>query len=219
MKIRWLGHAAFEIEAKEGKIFIDPWLSNNPKAAIKPEDIKEADLIVITHDHYDHLGDSKVIAKRTGATIVALPEVAAIFRKEEISTHAPNMGSFSEVKGIHVAFVPAIHTCSKGAPAGIIIKVEGKVVYHMGDTALFGDLRLISELYMPEIVLIPIGGFYVMGPKEAVKAVQMLKPKVVIPMHYGTFPVLISDPSEFISEVKKTSPNIKVVELQPGEIY
>ena len=219
MRIRWLGHSAFEVEVREGRIYIDPFLSKNPKSAVRPEEIGEADLVFITHDHFDHLGDAMDIAKRTGATVVAVPEVAAIFEEEGVSTHAPNMGAFTEVKGMEVAFVQAFHTCERGQPVGILFRAEGKTIYHLGDTSLFRDLEVVAELYKPEIALVPIGGFYTLGPREAAKAVEYLKPRVVIPMHYGTFPVLVQEADGFIAEVKKTSPEVKVIVLRPGESY
>lgn len=219
MKIRWLGHAAFEVEAKEAIICIDPFLSGNPKAAAKPEEIEKADLIFVTHDHSDHLGDAIDIAKRTGATVVAIPELAAIFTKEGIETHAINIGSFSEVKGVRVALVQAFHSCERGQPVGILFEVEDKVIYHLGDTGIFRDLEVIADIYKPKIVLVPIGGFYTMGPKEAAKAIEYLKPKVAIPMHYGTYPVLVPTANDFILEVEKTAPEVKVIVLSPGESY
>lgn len=219
MKIRWLGHSAFEIVSKEGVIYIDPFLSRNPKAPIKPQDINRADLILVTHDHGDHLGDSEEIAKKTGATVVATPELASVFREKGIPVHAINIGSFSEAKGIKVALTQAFHTCGKGCPTGVLFEAENKVVYHLGDTGIFRDLEVIADLYKPEIALIPIGGFYTMGPKEAAKAVEYIKPKVAVPMHYGTFPVLTQSAEGFVSEVKKTTPETKVVVLRPGESF
>ena len=219
MKIRWLGHAAFEIDAREGRIYIDPFLSQNPKAPIKPEEVDKADLIFVTHDHSDHLGDVVDIAKRTGATVVAIPELAAIVAAEGIETHAMNIGSITEVKGVKVGLVQAFHSCERGQPTGILFEVENKVIYHLGDTGIFRDMEVIADLYRPEIILIPIGGFYTMGPKEAAKAVGYLKPKIAIPMHYGTFPVLVQEADGFIDEVKKTLPEVKVAALKPGESY
>ncbi|MFQ5711454.1 MAG: metal-dependent hydrolase [Candidatus Geothermarchaeales archaeon] len=219
MKIRWLGHAAFEVEAKEARIYIDPFLTNNPKAPMSAKDIEKADLIFITHDHFDHFGDALDIAKRTGATVVAVPELASVFEGEGVPALGINLGSFTEIKGVKVALVQAFHTCDKGEPAGVLFEAEGKIIYHLGDTALSKDLEVISELYEPEIALIPIGGFYTMGPREAAKAVELLKPKVAIPMHYGTFPVLRQDPKEFISEAQRLHPDTKIVPLKPGESY
>jgi len=218
VKIRWLGHSAFEISTQKITVYIDPFLSGNPKAALKANEIKKADFILVTHDHFDHIGDSVDIAKRTGATLIAVPEVASSVGGN-IKTVAPNIGSMVNLNGLKVAFVQAFHTSDKGAPTGIVFTVEEKTIYHAGDTGLFGDMKLIGEVYNPEVALLPIGGYYTMGPVEAAIAVSLIKPKVVIPMHYGTFPVLEQTPEKFVEEAKKRAPTVKVVVLNPGETY
>ena len=218
MRIRWFGHSAFEIDAKAGRVLLDPWI-NNPNSPVKLEEIREASVIVVTHDHSDHVGETVPIAKRTGATVCAIPELAAIFRKEGLKVHAPNMGSLTEVQGIELAFVPAFHTSGTGLPTGAIVKLDEAVIYHMGDTSVFTDMSLIRDLYEPGIAMVPIGEFYTMGPIEAVRALQIVRPGVAIPMHYGTFPVLVKDPSDFVMLAHKSCPEVRVVTLEPGEAY
>ncbi len=217
MRIKWLSHAAFELHTSKGVVLIDPFLNNNPLAPIKPEEVREAKLVIVTHDHFDHLGDAVDIAKRTGAKIVALPELALSL--EGVETVAINMGSYVDIDGIKVALVQAFHTCSRGFPAGCLVSVDNVTVYHAGDTSLFGDMKLIGELYRPDVALLPIGGYYTMGPREAAVAASLIKPKVVIPMHYATFPVLVQKPDEFLKEMEKVAPEVKVVVLRPGEAY
>jgi len=217
LRIKWLSHAAFELHTSKGVVLIDPFLNNNPLAPIKPEEVREAELVIVTHDHFDHLGDAVNIAKRTGAKIVALPELALSL--EGVETVAINMGSYVDIDGIKVALVQAFHTCSRGFPAGCLVSVDNVTVYHAGDTSLFGDMKLIGELYRPDVALLPIGGYYTMGPREAAVAANLIKPKVVIPMHYATFPVLVQKPDEFLKEMEKVAPEVKVVVLRPGEAY
>ena len=219
-KIRWLGHACFEIELMKKILFVDPWLDGNPKAPIKSSGIKEADVVCVTHDHSDHLGDAVEICERTGATFVGIAELSGYARerglKEAIGI---NVGGTVEVKGIAISMVQAFHSCSRGAPTGFIIKGEGKTIYHAGDTGLFGDMRIIGEIHHPDIALIPIGDYYTMGPREAAEAVKLIKPAKVIPMHYQTFPVLVPSADEFIKLVREKTPKVEVVALKPGETY
>lgn len=170
MKIRWFGHSAFEIDADAGTVLLDPWI-NNLSSSTKPEDIREASVIVVTHDHSDHVGETVPIAKRTGATVCAIPELAAIFRKEGLKVHAPNMGSLTEVQGIKLAFVPAFHTSGTGLPTGAIVKLDEAVIYHMethqsSQTCLWfetctnlGSRLCQSEASIPWGPLKPLGRF------------------------------------------------------------
>ncbi len=219
MRIKWLSHAGFAIEFQEKKILIDPWLTGNPLAKDKPEDFKEIDLILVTHDHGDHLGDSIRIAKESGATFISIYELSEYASSQGVKNIiGMNIGGTVEVNGIYITMVPAIHSASRGSPVGYVIRGENeKSIYHAGDTALFSDMQIIGEIYSPKIALLPIGGYYTMGPMEAAKAVELIKPEVVIPMHYNTFPVIQQDPNEFARLVKDKMPEVKVMILEVGE--
>lgn len=216
MKITYLGHASFLIESGK-KILIDPFLSGNPKSTVKPSEIK-TDIILVTHGHGDHLGDTIEIAKNTGVKVITIHEIQQFLLKQGINAIGMNIGGSMEIDGVRITMVPALHSSSfednyLGHPAGFVIQFGDGVVYHAGDTGIFGDMRLIHELYSPEIAMLPIGDVYTMGPKEAAKAVELIKPKIVIPMHYGTFPVLTGTPEEF----KKLVSNAKVLVFEIGE--
>jgi L-ascorbate metabolism protein UlaG (beta-lactamase superfamily) len=219
-KITWFGHAAFKIEIANKIVLIDPWLDGNPVSPLKASEITKADIVYVTHDHGDHLGDSFDICKRTNATFVATVELGDYAEEKGVKNVAGlNIGGSAEIKGVRLLMTQAVHTASRGAPTGVIIEGEGKTVYHAGDTGLFGDMRLLGELYKLDVALIPIGGYYTMGVKEAVEAVKLLKPKAVIPMHYKTFPVLAQSADEFLKSVREKMPRVKIVMLQPGESY
>ena len=219
-RIRWLGHAGFEINFEDKIVLVDPWLNGNPKAACKPSDIEKVDIVCVTHDHGDHLGDSIEICKRTGATFIGTYELASYAQKHGVeNTMGFNIGGSVEVKGIRITMVQAFHTSGSGAPTGFIISGEGKTVYHAGDTGIFGDMRLIGELYKPHVALLPIGDYYTMGAFQASEAVRLIKPKIVVPMHYMTFPVLAQSAEEFLRLVKEKTPEVKVVVLNPGESF
>jgi len=219
-KITWLGHAAFKIEIADKTVLIDPWLDGNPMSPVKASEITKADIVYVTHDHSDHLGDAFSICKRTNATFVAVIELSDYAEENGVKNVAGfNIGGRIEIKGVRLLMTQAVHTDSRGAPTGVIVEGDGKTVYHAGDTGLFGDMRLIGEIYKPDIALIPIGGYYTMEVKEAAEAVKLLRPKTVIPMHYKTFPVLAQSADEFASKVKEKMPKVKVVVLKPGESY
>ncbi len=219
VKVKFLGHAAFLIEGSR-KIVIDPFLTGNPKAAAKPEEV-EADLILITHAHGDHIGDAAAIARRTGAKIVAMYDVANYLVESEkgITTIGMNYGP-TEIDGVGIIQVPAWHSSSDGIhtignASGFIVKLDGKTIYHAGDTFVFKDMELFSELYGPiDVALLPIGGHFTMGPREAAKAVDLLKPRKVVPMHYNTWEPITADPEEFKRLVEGKT---EVAILNPGE--
>jgi len=216
----WLGHSGFEIELANRILFIDPWLTGNPLAAMRASDIKKADIVCVTHDHGDHLGDAVKICKKTGATFVGIHELGVFAEENRVKEVVGiNIGGTVDVKGVSISMVQAFHSSSRGAPTGFVIKAEGKTIYHAGDTGLFGDMRLIGEIHRPDVALIPIGGYYTMGPREAAEAVKLIKPAVVIPMHYQTFPVLEPSAESFIKIVKEKTPEVRVVALKPGEAY
>ncbi|UCE37124.1 MAG: metal-dependent hydrolase [Thermoplasmata archaeon] len=208
MKITWLGHAAFLIEG-ESRILIDPFISGNPMAPCKAEEI-ECDIICVTHGHGDHLGDAIPIAKKNSAPIIAIHEIARYAVKHGVEGIGANLGGSVELKGIRFTMVQAWHSSgidasgfgfSGGDPAGFIISTQ-KVLYHAGDTCIFSDMKLIGELYKPQISFLPIGDRFTMNPEHAAKAASWIKSDIVIPMHYNTFPPVAQNPSEFKSLVE-----------------
>ncbi|MEM3841615.1 MAG: metal-dependent hydrolase [Candidatus Micrarchaeaceae archaeon] len=215
VKIKWLGHAAWLVEGSKNLI-IDPFLSHNPKSAMKPNEIKKLDFIFITHNHFDHIGDSAELAKSTKAKIVTTFETAKMMQDAgvpEQQTIGMNKGSEPiDIGGVKVALTHAEHS---GNEVGFIIELDGKRIYHAGDTALFGDMKYIGELYSPDVALLPIGGYFTMAPKEAAIAADLIGAKLTFPMHFNTFPQIEQDPSKFASMVKKS----KVQILKPGEEY
>ncbi len=222
VKVTWLGHSAFEIESGD-RIVIDPFLTGNPNAPKRWQDVK-CDIIAITHGHGDHVGDAIDIARKNDAVIVAIHEIAQFFSKLGLRVESMNKGATIQVHETKFTMVHAIHSSGisgeklmieGGEAAGYVIHAA-KVLYHMGDTALFKDLELIGELYKPEIVFVPIGDRFTMGIKEAAMAVQMIAPRVAIPMHYGTFPLIDVDPFAFKEAVEAICPT-EVVILNPGD--
>jgi len=219
-KIRWLGHSGFEIQLADKILFVDPWLTGNPLAAVEVSEVKKADVVCVTHDHGDHLGDAVAICRQTGATFVGIYELGVFAEENGVKKVVGiNIGGTVDVKGISISLVQASHSSGRGAPTGFVIKAEGKTIYHAGDTGLFGDMSLIGENHRPDVALIPIGNYYTMGPTEAAEAVKLIKPAVVIPMHFQTFPVLEPSAENFIKIVKEKTPEVKVVALKPGEAY
>ena len=221
-KITYYGHSAFLVELDGKKILIDPFLSN-PMSPVKPEDVNDVDLVVLTHGHGDHLGDAITILKNNkNAKIVAIYELAN-YVGEQIGDPSRaiggNIGGPMLVDGLKIALTPATHSSPYGAPTGVVIIGKEASVYHAGDTGVTMDMKLTGELYKPDIALLPIGGHFTMDPVEAAKAVELVKPKIAIPMHWGTFPVLYGKPEEFKKLVEQKTPETKVVILQPGETY
>ena len=225
MNIRFLGHAAFSLEAGGTTVLIDPFLTGNPKAAASADEVK-ADAILLTHGHPDHYGDIVDIAKRTGATVVAITELAHELSEELGQDHAvfdPNMGGTVTLDWGSVRVVPAWHTSTtpKGTvntPAGLLIELGGKRVYHMGDTCLFSDLQLVKRYGRIDVAIMPIGGHYTMDRFDAVVAAEWVGADTIIPCHYGTFPPIETDAQAFKSDVENATES-KVVVLAPGETH
>jgi L-ascorbate metabolism protein UlaG (beta-lactamase superfamily) len=222
MKLTWLGHSAFLIEGRD-RIVVDPFFTGNPKASVSAKDVK-CDIICVTHGHGDHLGDAVQIARSTGAVVASIVEMSSYLERTGVRSIGFNLGGTARIGSTSITMVPAFHSSSIGAPGlefsaampvGMVID-SGKVVYHAGDTSVFGDMRLIGEMYKPDVALLPIGGFYTMDAKQAAMAVSLIKPKVAIPMHYGTWPLIEQDPKEFAKLVKKSTKTRPVV-LRPGE--
>lgn len=226
MKITWLGHSAFLIEGRD-RILVDPFLTGNPKASTTADKV-DCDIICVTHGHGDHLGDAVSIARRTGAVIASIVEMSDWFEKLGVKSVGFNLGGTAKVSHTSITMVPAFHSSSIAAPGlefsaamavGMVIN-SGKVVYHAGDTCVFSDMGLIGEMYRPIIALLPIGGFFTMDPKQAAMAVDLIRPNIAIPMHYGTWPQIDEDPKEFEKMVKarlKEGRQTKVRILKPGQ--
>jgi len=222
MRITSLGHSAFLLEGRD-RVLIDPFLTGNPMASTTADKV-DCDIICVTHGHGDHLGDAVNIARRTGAVVASIIEMSEWLEKTGVKSVGFNMGGTATIRNTKITMVPAFHSSSIGAPGlefsaamavGMVVD-SGKVVYHAGDTCVFGDMKLIGELYKPDVALLPIGGFFTMDPKQAAMATGLINPKIAIPMHYGTWPPIEQDPKEFEKLAKKSS-KAKIVILKPGE--
>jgi L-ascorbate metabolism protein UlaG (beta-lactamase superfamily) len=227
LSITWLGHATFILLTPGGKrIVTDPWLEGNPACPADRKRIEKADVILLSHGHSDHSGDVVAVARATGAPVVTINELRLWLEQKGLQkVEGLNFGGTVSVAGLEITLVPAVHTSSVvengvivylGEPAGFIVKLEtGQRIYFAGDTALFGDMRLIGELYSPEIAFLPIGDYYTMGPDAAARACTMLGVRQVVPMHFGTFPILTGRPERLRHLVEPHG--IDVLELKPGE--
>lgn len=216
-KLTYFSHSAWKIETNGHTILIDPFLDDNPTSPVKSSDVK-ADFIIITHAHGDHIGDSIPIAKANNALIISNFEIANWCGEQGVNAHPLHIGGARNFPFGKVKLTQAFHGSSfpdgsyGGMPAGVLVTVEGKTLYHSGDTGLFGDMKLIGDMNPIDIAIIPIGDNFTMGLDDAVKAVEFLKPKKVIPMHYKTFDVIDVDPDEFVARVKKTGVDAQVMD-------
>jgi L-ascorbate metabolism protein UlaG (beta-lactamase superfamily) len=223
--LTWLGHASFRIDSPGGKrIYVDPFLTGNPKCPEGEQTPERVDLIAITHGHGDHVGDAVEIWKEHKPTVVAPVELADwLVMKQELdqeNVRDPNKGGTVDVDGIKVTLTDANHSSSTndgtygGEPCGLVIEVEnGTKLYFAGDTNVFGDMELIRRLYEPDVAVLPIGDHYTMGPKEAALALELLGNPRCVPCHYGTFPALTGTPDR----LRELAPNADVVSMEPGE--
>jgi L-ascorbate metabolism protein UlaG (beta-lactamase superfamily) len=221
--IQWLGHSAFELRAGGATVVIDPFLTGNPSAAVSADEL-EPDFILLTHGHADHIGDTVDIAKRAGATVVAITELAAEIGGQGVDVLDPNIGGTVKFDWGRVKLVPAWHTAvspsgTPHTPAGLLIFADDKLIYHLGDTALFSDLQLIARRGDPvDLALVPIGGHYTMDRFDAVTAVEFINPAQVIPCHYNTFPPIETDVQAFKTDVQNAGFS-QVVVLEPGDTH
>ena len=223
MDIRYLGHAAFHLSDGTTNILVDPFLTGNPKAAASADEV-EADFILLTHGHADHFGDTVSIAKRTGATVIAITEIAEEISKEDVNVFDPNLGGTVTTDWGWVKLVPALHTSTTPngtvtPPAGLLIHFGGVLTYHLGDTCLFSDMQLIARRgNHVDVAIVPIGGHYTMDRYDAVTAVEFIDPGTGIPVHYDTFPPLGTDAEAFKADVESQT-GAEVVILAPGETH
>jgi len=209
----YYGHACFQLDDGKSKILVDPFLTGNPMAAISEKDV-EADYILVTHAHGDHIGDAPNIAVRTDATVVGIPELME-FGGQRVKTIGMNLGGTVKTEFGFVRMVPALHSSgiAGGVACGYVIGVGGKVIYFAGDTALFSDMKLIGERDKIDYAILPIGGHYTMDPIDAAKAVEFLGAANVIPLHYGTWDVIKQNPEDLLKFVK----GAKVLIVKPGQ--
>jgi L-ascorbate metabolism protein UlaG (beta-lactamase superfamily) len=226
LSITWFGHATFAVTTPRGtRIIFDPWLTGNPKAPSGAK-IDKADVICVSHGHSDHMTDVVAVARATGAPVVAVYELANYFGGKGLKdVIGMGVGGTVAVKGLRISMTPALHTSSveedgkaqyAGLAAGFAVRMEdGRSIYFAGDTALFGDMRLIRELYAPEIAFLPIGDYFTMDPVAAAKACELLGVRQVVPMHYGTFPILTGSPDDLRKLVEPMG--VDVLVLKPGE--
>lgn len=229
-RITYLGHATFRLVTAGGEhIIIDPFLTDNPQTPEELKQVGELETILVTHGHFDHFADVIPLAQETGATVVANFEIVSYLQGQGIENVMPlNKGGTAEVGGVRVTGVHAFHSSSiqlddgssiyAGEPQGFVLEFEsGFKLYHAGDTAVFGDMRLIGELYDPDLALLPIGNQVVMSPFEAAHAARLLGVEHVVPFHHGTFDFLTGTPEEFQEQIAKIAPNVNVHVMEPGD--
>jgi len=220
VRVTYHGHACFAIEGGGAKLLVDPFLSGNPRADIGPEEI-EADYILVSHAHGDHLGDTLGIARRTGATVISNTEIARYCATQGLDVHAMHIGGGHDFPFGRVKLTIAHHGSSfpdgsyGGNPAGFLITIEGQTVYFAGDTGLTYDMKLLADVGI-DLAILPIGDNYTMGPDDALQAVSFLQPRLVVPIHYDAFPVIQQDPRAFLDRVASAT-GIAGQILRPGE--
>ena len=226
--LTWLGHSTFRITTPSGQVMvIDPWVQSNPMCPKPLKKLERIDTMLITHGHFDHIGDAVSLAKKFKPQIVGIFETCAWLESKGVrNTNGMNKGGTQRVGEIEVTMVHAIHSCGiqygkkivyGGGACGYIVRLPGGLtIYHAGDTCVFGDMKIIGELYSPEIALLPIGAYYTMDPRQAAMAVRLLGVRHVIPMHFGTFPALVGTPEE-LERLTKDISGLEIHEMKPGE--
>ncbi len=221
MKLKYFSHSSFQVTTNSGiKLLIDPFLDGNPTSPVKAADV-DAEYIILTHAHGDHIGDSFSIAKRCGSSFICVNELADYCKSKGFEAHNMHIGGGYDFEFGRIKFTIAHHgsmtpdNSYAGEPAGVILSIDGKNIYHTGDTGLFYDMKLIGEMTPIDYMLLPIGDNFTMGITDAVKAVELTSPKVAIPMHYNTFPVIEADPNDFKAKVE--AKGFKCIVMEYGE--
>jgi len=222
--LTWLGHASFRLDTPGGKrVYVDPWLTDNPKCPDAEKTPERVDLIAVTHGHGDHVGDTVALWEQFKPPVVALVELRGWLASQGVEAnmaHAPNKGGTAVVDGIKLTLTDAHHSSSTpdgtyaGEPAGIVLELEdGFSIYFAGDTNAFMDMQLIGRIYQPDVAVLPIGDHFTMGPREAAVALELLGVKRCVPCHYGTFPLLHGTPDQ----LRELAPGVEVLAPEPGE--
>jgi L-ascorbate metabolism protein UlaG (beta-lactamase superfamily) len=226
--LTWLGHAAFRITTPTGKVvLIDPWIASNPSCPPALKQLERVDTMLITHGHFDHIADAVELGKKFKPEIVAIYEIGQWLESKGVeNVQAMNKGGTQRVGEIEVTMVNAIHSCGildegkivyGGEACGYVVRLPGGLtIYHAGDTAVFGDMKLIADLYAPELALLPIGDRFTMSPREAALAIRLLNVRHVVPMHFGTFPLLTGTPDE-LNRITQDIAGLEIHALAPGE--
>ena len=228
IKLTWLGHATFRIETPGGStLIVDPWIRGNPACPAADREVKKVDVLLCTHGHGDHIGDAVEIIEKHDPKVMGIFELCAWLQKKGAKqTLAMNKGGTQAVDDIRVTMVHADHSCGiqdgdqiiyGGEACGYIIRLPGGLtIYHAGDTAVFGDMKIIAELYAPDLAMLPVGDHFTMGPREAALAIRMLNVRHVIPMHFGTFPLLTGNPEQ-LRQLTQDISGLEIHTLKPGE--